>query len=167
MAEGVKKAFMGEEEAKGAEPSPPPEGKRADPDAMKKAFHMPGYADGGFIEEEEASGYEKMPEKLEGHEYPPPAKNLYVDAPEEDMVGKIMKHRYSKGGEVANDTGDGADADFKENQFDDLVLRDDMEGHYPGSQEHGDHQEDEDRHDMIRYIMKERKMKAKGMPRPA
>jgi len=86
-----------------------------------------------------------------------------------DMVRGIMKKRYSKGGQVANDVGDGQDADKKENQFDDLVLRDDLEEHYTGANS-GDELdnagEDERRRDIVAKIMKSRKLKDR-LPRPA
>ncbi len=86
-----------------------------------------------------------------------------------DMVGKIMRKRFSKGGRVANDVGDGASADLKENQFDDLVLDDDLDSSYTGEDsgdELGNEQEDEDRRDIVSAIMKSRKKKDR-MPSPA
>lgn len=84
------------------------------------------------------------------------------------MVDRIMKKRgYSKGGRVANDTGN--TADFKPNEFDDLALRDDLEGGYDGANsgdELGNAQEDEDRRDIVSRIMRSR-AKRDRMPRPA
>ncbi len=77
-------------------------------------------------------------------------------------------HYYSKGGQVANDTGMGMEADKLPNQFDDLVLRDDLEQHYTGANsgdEIGDKQEDEDRRDVIAQIMKSRRKKDR-LPNP-
>ena len=82
-----------------------------------------------------------------------------------DMVGRIMKSRcYSEGGRVANETDDVAD--FEPNEFDDLAKDDHLEADYPGSDEIGDAQLDEDEHDMIARIMRSRAKKDK-MPRPA
>lgn len=85
-----------------------------------------------------------------------------------DMVDRIMKKRhYSKGGQVANDTP--IKAGFEENQFDDLVKRDELEFAYTGKNsgdELGNAQEDEDRRDMISRIMASRRLKDK-MPRPS
>ena len=85
----------------------------------------------------------------------------------DDMVDRIMKHQYSKGGMVANDTP--PVADFEENEFDDLVLRDDLDFHETGSNSGdliGNDQEDEDREDILNRIMKSRAKKDR-MPRPA
>lgn len=84
----------------------------------------------------------------------------------EDMVGRIMQKRMSKGGMVANDTP--ITAGFKENDFDDLVLRDDLESSYTGKNsgdELGNDQEDEDRKDMVTRIMKSRAKKDR-LPNP-
>lgn len=85
-----------------------------------------------------------------------------------DMIGRIISKRcYSKGGEVANDTP--IVAGHKPNQFDDLVLRDDLESSYDGDNA-GDHlgnaQESEDRKDIVSRVMKSRAKKDR-MPRPA
>jgi hypothetical protein len=89
-----------------------------------------------------------------------------------DMVGRIMAQRqkcYSKGGQVANDTP--ITADFKENDFDDLAMRDsDMEdADYTGANsgdEMGDEGEDDRRRDIVNRIMSSRK-KRDRMPHPA
>lgn len=138
---------------------------------MKKP-HL--YADGGFIDEEEASGYHEMPSKDEEE---PDVYRGYMaqggsveDEGPDDMVGRIMKHRmkgYSKGGRVSNETP--ITADFEPNQFDDLVSRDDLEHHYTGKNsgdEIGDEQEDEDRRDIVKRIMRSRHKKDR-MPHPA
>ena len=91
------------------------------------------------------------------------------DVDDDDMVSRIMKKRYSKGGRVSNeDHGEDQDelADFSPNEFDDLSLRDDLESSYTGANsgdEIGDKQEDEDREDMISRIMRSRK-KTDKMP---
>lgn len=75
---------------------------------------------------------------------------------------------YSKGGQVSNDVGEGQEAAKLPNQFDDLVLRDDMEFNYTGANsgdEIGDAQEDEDQRDMVSMIMKSRKKKDR-LPNP-
>lgn len=137
-------------------------------------------AKGGFVEEEEASGYEPDPEpegpvtledkeKFRGVHGDFYARGGEVDGSgfSDDMVDRIMKHRYSKGGQVANETG--MSADFEPNQFDDLVKDDDLEFSDTGKNsgdEIGNEQEDEDRHDIVKRIMKSRAKKDK-MPRPA
>lgn len=89
---------------------------------------------------------------------------------DDDLVMRIMKKRYSEGGMVANDTGEGQSADEMPNQFDDLVLRDDLESTYGDDDNSGDmlgnEQEDEDRKDIVSRIMKSQKKKDKN-PRPA
>ncbi len=83
------------------------------------------------------------------------------------MVDRIMRKRMSKGGEVANDTD--MSADMEPNEFDDLVLDDDLEFHETGANS-GDHlgneEMDENDHDLISRIMRSRAKKDK-MPRPA
>lgn len=135
--------------------------------SIKKAFKAPGYADGGFIEEEDASGYMPDPKIHPDHMYEHAVEN---QDDHEDMVSQIRSKRvrnYSEGGRVANDTP--IVADFEDNQFDDLVKDDDLHEHYTGANsgdEIGNEQEDEDRHDMISQIRKSR-MKKDRMPRPA
>jgi hypothetical protein len=123
--------------------------------SIKKAFGS-GYKDGGFVEDEEASGYLPMPEEDEmGME------------DDDDIVSRAMKHYYSKGGKVANDTPPMVDKE--ENDFDDLALRDDLDEHYTGANsgdEIGDHKLDEDDRDVVSRVMKSRRLKDR-MPRPA
>lgn len=109
----------------------------------KPASVSGGYASGGFVGKEEASGYG------------------------DEIVDRIMRKCYSKGGMVANDTPPIADSE--EADYDDLALRDDLESSYTGANsgdELGDAQEDEDRHDIVSRIMKSRAKKDR-MPRPA
>jgi hypothetical protein len=90
------------------------------------------------------------------------------------MVRRIMMGMakgYSKGGMVANeDAGESAStpehmAKDKENEFDDLALRDDLEFEDTGANL-GDAAEDHDRNDIVSRIMKSRAKKDR-MPRPA
>lgn len=127
--------------------------------------HGENMAHGGMMEKEEvSSGYRSMPLATSEH-------NAMAEDEDEDMIGRIMRQRYSKGGMVANeDHGPDDDglADFKRNEFDDLSMRDHLEEHYTGANsgdEIGDEQEDEDRHDIVSRIMKSRGMKDK-MPIP-
>ena len=98
---------------------------------------------------------------------------------EQDLVDRIMHKvsqnfsgldRYSQGGKVANNTGTGEEADKLPNQYDDLVLRDDLESHYGDDNNSGDAsgnaQEDEDRKDIVSRIMASHRKKDKN-PRPA
>lgn len=84
-----------------------------------------------------------------------------------DMVDRIMAKKFSKGGMVANDTD--ITADFQPNEFDDLVLRDELEFNYTGANsgdDLGNAQEDEDRADIVSRIMRSRAKKDRN-PRPA
>ena len=135
-------------------------------------------AHGGMIEEEEMeSGYE--PGEHDGEEH-------YDQYAHGDMVGRIMHKRYAQGGEIELEdihhpgaivADEGEDelshmADGKENDFDFLATGDhhlDEENHNSGADDGdmiGDHQEDEDRHDMVKRIMRQRSMKQHN-PRPA
>jgi hypothetical protein len=94
----------------------------------------------------------------------------YQDAePPSDMVGRIMAQRqrmYSEGGRVANDSK--ITAGFKPAQYDDLVLRDDLESTNSGAADGdylGDEREDMDRKDMVSRIMASRKKKDR-LPNP-
>ncbi len=83
------------------------------------------------------------------------------------MVDRIMAKRMSEGGKVSNEEDEDL-ADFDSNEFDDLVLDDDLEEHYTdenSGDELGDHQEDEDRKDMISRIMRSRAKKDR-LPSP-
>ncbi len=148
--------------------------------SMKKP-HL--YAEGGDVDELREGSDDRMirqdsddmehapmPKDYESHEAEYAAENQEFPEEEEDMVGRIMKGRaqhMSKGGRVANRTDDYTDEE--PNQFDDLVKDDDLEEHYTGANsgdEIGDHQEDEDRHDIVARIMKSRRLKDRN-PRPA
>lgn len=85
-----------------------------------------------------------------------------------DMIARIMHKRkeYSKGGMVANDTGEGQEADELPNQFDDLVLRDELSDDSDAGNEHGDAEQDERDQDVVSKVMASRKKKDR-MPRPA
>lgn len=157
--------------------------------------HGGNMAEGGFVKEEEESGYRSMPREHEKMDEPAmeesdrmlnqhgeeeegamgmeednePQHERHVEHAEEnqddheDMIGHIMKQRmkhFSKGGRVANETGE--HADFEDNQFDDLVKDDDLEFHDTAANsgdELDDPQENEDEHDMISQIMKSRRLK--------
>lgn len=86
------------------------------------------------------------------------------------MVDKIMAKRkaddqsYSEGGVVANSPHD----DMAENtdEYDDLVLDDDLEAHIPEDfNEHGDPEEELRRKDTVSRIMRSRALKDK-LPNP-
>jgi hypothetical protein len=101
---------------------------------------------------------------------------------EQDLVDRIMmkrsqdfssEDRYSEGGRVANqDHGENNNelAGFSPNEFDDLVLRDDLESSYGDDDNSGDNlgnrQEDEDRKDIVARIMASRRKKDR-LPSPA
>lgn len=85
--------------------------------------------------------------------------NLYADG---GMIERIISQHYSDGGEVANDVGV-AEADEEPAEYDDLVLRDDMDGEQPmDSNEHGDSRVSDELIDRIML-----KKKKDHLPRPA
>lgn len=99
------------------------------------------------------------------------------DSLKDDLVDRIMKKmspdysseaRYSEGGRVANETP--ITAGFKPNEFDDLVLRDNLESSYGDDDNSGDALgnkfEDERRDDIVSRIMSSRRKKDRN-PRPA
>lgn len=129
---------------------------------QKKMCNGGAYADGGMVEEEKASGEEE-------HEDPAPEANESADLEDADMIERIMKKRgYSKGGMVANDVGI-AEADKLPAEYDDLVLRDDLESSYDADNSGdklGNAAMDERDEDMVSRIMRSRAKKDK-LPRPA
>lgn len=84
-----------------------------------------------------------------------------------DIVDRIIQ-KMSQGGKVANATP--IEAGFSPAEFDDLVLRDDLNSSYGDDDNAGDAlgnaQEDEDRSDIVARILKSRAKKDR-MPRPA
>ena len=137
---------------------------------MKRRKKM---AAGGQLE----SGYEAMPEEREmmnSSAMDEDDKDLNQHGAMDqgagggDMVDRIMRKRMSEGGKVANETP--VTADFKPNEFDDLVLRDDLSSDYGSGDNSGDAlgnaQEDSDRHDIVSRVMRSR-AKRDRMPRPA
>lgn len=89
------------------------------------------------------------------------------DMKDADMIARIMHKRkeYSQGGMVANDVGV-AEADESPAEYDDLVLRDELEDDSGAGNEHGDTKQDERDSDVVSKIMASRKKKDR-MPRPA
>lgn len=155
---------------------------------------LEGLAHGGFLEDEMASGYvdhegnmvksnmSAMGEddkRLNQHMVDMQASTSMA---EEDLVDRIMKERsktfegldrYSQGGKIANSEHGMNDEDlagFSPNEFDDLVLRDDLESSYCDDDNSGDaignEQEDMDRKDIVARIMASRRKKDR-MPNPA
>lgn len=115
-------------------------------------------AEGGFVGEEEASGYEAMPmPKAEDNDGD-------MDGGEEGIVGRIMK-RFAKGGEVGEPV-----ADFEKNDFDAMDEMDvGTDADYTGANsgdEVGNEENEEEERDVVSRIMKSRSKKDK-MSRPA
>lgn len=80
---------------------------------------------------------------------------------DKDLVSRVMSKRMSKGGQVANQEHGYKDsklADFDENEFDDLVLRDDLESEYD-AENSGDELGMDDDEDMVSRVMRSRKKK--------
>jgi len=136
-----------------AEPSPDSDAHMCSGGACEHPMHA--MADGGMLDEEDMAREDAG--GAGDHDL--------------DMVGRIMQKRqaYSKGGQVANDTGEGYDADRKPNQFDDLVLRNTLESSYTGKNsgdELGNARTEQDEKDIVSKIMKSRRLKGR-MPSPA
>lgn len=126
--------------------------------AMKKRHKM---AEGG----EMSSGYEEMPEQ---QDMPNDAAETEDDDMDGDMLDRIMRKHYSEGGMVANDDGV-AEADKKPAEYDDLVLRDGLEGHdteADSGDDLGNKAMGERDSDIISRIMRSMGKKDR-MPRPA
>lgn len=152
--------------------------------SMKKP-DIKGLAFGGELE----SGYHDMPEEHELMNHAAMTEDdkdlnqhmvdmqASTDMSEQDLVDRIMMKRsmdlsgdsrnYSEGGRVANETP--ITAGFKPNEFDDLVLRDDLESTYGDDDNAGDmlgnEQQDEDRKDIVARIMASRRKKDR-LPNP-
>lgn len=134
--------------------------------------HPEGIAE--FEEEENRSGYSHgdlpCPDCESGH------CNIHgADMLEHggDVVDRIMRKgvtKMSEGGRVANqDHGENDNdlADFSRNEFDDLVLRDDLEQHYTGENSGDyldDEREDDDRHDIVARVMRSQAKKDRNPP---
>ena len=116
---------------------------------------MSGFAAGGFVDDEMG--------EYDPTEMPMPKDNESANMEDADMIARIMHKRkeYSQGGMVANDTPPIADS--MPADFDDLALRDELDGAQPeDSNEHGDADVSDDPVD--RLMMKRKKDK---LPRPA
>ena len=92
------------------------------------------------------------------------AKGGEVGEDDGDIVGRIMRKRMSKGGEVANDTS--PEAPFEENEFDLLETTGGLSHGELGSNEIGNAAMDENDSELIRRIMRARAKKDTN-PRPA
>jgi hypothetical protein len=94
--------------------------------------------------------------------------DITVDEPEDDIVNRILQQRYSKGGQVANETEELAG--FAPNEFDDLVLRDDLESSYTGENSGdyiGNEGEDDRREDIVSRILRSLRKRPGHNPNPA
>jgi len=133
--------------------------------ATKRKAQKHKMAHGGHVEEQK-SGYaaEPVPEMEAGDGYEDETEIGTDDMKDADMIARIMHKRkmYSHGGVVANDVGEGEEADKLPNEFDDLVLDDHLEQHEHASDEIGDERVHDDPIDRI--MMKHKKDK---LPRPA
>lgn len=133
-------------------------------------------AEGGEVDQDQANPFKQMSDKIAGKEPEEDQPKAFADGGEVkgsyqtadralDMVGKIMDRHYSSGGMVANDVGV-AEADKLPAEYDDLVLRDDLEDTSGPGNEIGDETLDQEDADVVSKIMNYRKKKDR-MPRPA
>jgi hypothetical protein len=132
---------------------------------MKKRAKM--FADGGMadddsgVSEDETKPSRPIVDPAKAKAFSTAFSN-YADGG--DVVSSIMKRRGNTPGSMANDVGDGFDADAEENQFDDMVQDDHLDdkadetGANSGD-EIGDEGEDERRRDIVSAIMRSRKLK--------
>lgn len=187
-----KRKKMAEGGDSAAQPSPSPS-PVVDPDkaaAFTSSFNRgKKYAKGGFVQEEKESGYKSMPqndvkpqEEHEEYNQEPVDMQQETSVAMQSLVDRIMEKkskefdnvaRLSHGGQVANQEhgeNNNSLAGFDPNEFDDLVLRDDLESSYGDDDNAGDSldnkQEDEDRKDIVARIMASRKKKDR-LPNPA
>lgn len=93
-------------------------------------------------------------------------KDQSMESQDSQMLDRIMSKRkkMSDGGVASNETT--VVADELPNEFDDLVLDDNLEANYVGDTQLGSSQEDKDREDMVSRIARQRKMKQSN-PKPA
>jgi hypothetical protein len=84
-------------------------------------------------------------------------------------LGQMMPVKLSEGGRIANVTP--IRAGFEPNEYDDLVLRDDLESSYGDDDNAGDSLDNErqnmDRQDIVERIMRQRAMRRNRNPVPA
>ena len=124
-----------------------------------KMCHGGEYAEGGEV----AAQHED--EKMDRFE------DMEAEDALEDMVDRIIRERMegseqedmplSEGGKISNEVED-FDLDKEPNEFDELVKDDDLEFHETGENSGdylGDEQEDEDRRDIVKRIMRQRMLK--------
>lgn len=157
LAEGgeVKSAEMGKE-------SPMSKGDMYD-DLVDRIMMHKQYSEGGEVQDDTGAGQDVNAEAIRNA-----GQGQDPDAEKNRNSGQGQDPKYySRGGKVSNRTP--VAADFEPNQFDDLVLDDDMDFSYTGDNsgdEIGNEQEDEDRHDIVSRMMKSSRKKDRN-PRPA
>lgn len=154
-----KMAYGGEmEDADSVTPRPYPRSQQPTKDGdekkpVGKRINFPGFAEGGEVGAKEEDAKDLNQSKM------------FSDG---DMIVDRAMKKYSKGGKVANDVSDLAG--FKPNEFDDLVLRDDLKSTYGEGNNSGDMsgnaQEDHDQDDIVSRVMSSL-MKKDRMPIPA
>lgn len=107
-----------------------------------------------LVSQEEAEKFRKGANFAEGGSVACPSCGHQGDG----MVDRAMVKKMSKGGQVANDTGEGQSAGSLPNQFDDLVLRDELEQHYTGANS-GDEKGGPSKDDLVARAMLKKKAK--------
>lgn len=149
-----------------------PEHSETDPEYYSPASHEEGEMESGYVNhsgndvEDNGPAMHEDGKSLNQHMVDMHAETSMA---EQDLVDRIMEMRsktfedearYSEGGKIANQEHgeDNNDlAGFSPNEFDDLVLRDDLESSYGEDDNAGDNlgnkQEDEDRADLVDRIM--------------
>lgn len=155
MSQSMAAAYAQKRRKKMAQGGSVPEPNKANAEAMQKGATSSGIPSMDDIKKNVMSGL-GMAEGGEAHA------SIHGDK----IIDRIMQ-KMSEGGKVANATP--AIADAMPNEFDDLVLDDDLSSSSDGANSGdmlGNAQEDEDRADIVSRVMKQRKMKQHN-PRPA
>lgn len=142
--------------------------KDKDSETLGKRIGYPGFSQGG-VAGAEAEDDKELNQHGEDDEGPDGAYSLggmIVDKIMSKMGNKT--NSLSEGGKVANGSMTEGLAGMKPNEFDDLVLRDDLESSSDGANNGdsiGNEQESSDREDMISRIMSSRAKKDR-LPNP-
>jgi hypothetical protein len=138
--------------------------KAEERDRNKAHGGMMHYAHGGYAEGDmDEECYDCMRGNCDVHD--PEGMNMLHEGGG-DIVDRIIRRRMSEGGRVANQEHGPDDDDlagFSPAEYDDLVLDDYLEPHYPAENRDliGNEKEDEEDRDIVSRIMKSRRLRDK------
>lgn len=131
---------------------------------LGKRIGYPGFSEGGSIMDDPDYG-ESEDRRPTQDEAP---YEIMTPGVSDDLVDRVMAKRMSQGGRVANGSMTEGLAGMRPNEFDDLVLRDDLESSSDGENNGdfiGNEQEDADRADIVSRVMRSRAKKDR-LPNP-